>query len=107
MSTSKKSSKKKTLPLKKYPILGCVYTIKFSDDERFAGRCHKDKKIIELHPDQDTLEMFKTLIHELTHGLLHESKLDRVINSEIEELICYHFEEFFGEFITRLQKPKG
>ena len=45
----------------------------------------------------------KILVHEVSHGLLHESNIDQVISGEVEELLCLMNERLVDIFDINLK----
>lgn len=70
-------------------ILGEWIKIKKEDLDGLHGYFHEDKKMIgisdKLDVDQD--EKFKTILHEIIHGILQRSGIKYQLGSEIEESI--------------------
>lgn len=96
------------LPVK-INILGNWVTIKYvdhipSDNDFIHGIFELEKSRITIrisHAD----EMYKTLVHEITHAIFAYSGLGQVINERQEEGICCAFEYFTKLF--HLRKSRG
>lgn len=99
---AKKKTRKKTL--KDFNILGVKYKAEYGETPvPFIGLCDKGEKQIIIEKDIDERHHMKTIVHEVTHGLLHESGIDCVITPEVEELICLTNERLCELFKVELK----
>ena len=78
-----------------------VHEIPSASDEYLHGifELEKDKITIRITNAQD---MYRTLIHELTHAFLAYSGVGQVLNERYEESICCLFENFTKIFTVNI-----
>jgi hypothetical protein len=97
--------KKSRKPLKPFLIYGEKYAAKYEElPPELAGLCDKNEKTLLIDKDISEKHHMKTIVHEVSHGLLHESAIDTVVSSEVEELICMMNERLVDIFDMRLRK---
>jgi Zn-dependent peptidase ImmA (M78 family) len=89
--------------MKKTNLKGIEYTIIYvADDDPSLegdwGSCSVDDKIIRINKKAKGKELFKTLVHEELHALLHEGgirDLDKHFEHVIIEVICDYITDNF------------
>lgn len=96
-----RKSKKSSSIEKVINVLGKNYSVVFEAQDGFDGTCDKLNKIIRINPNLEGDDLLDTLLHEVFHAVMHESKLDRVISHEIEELVVYHVTQAAMEVIFK------
>lgn len=78
--------------IKSFKVSGVRYTVKavkgLMANENIYGRCHKSSKQIFVDSELKGEALQLTLIHELTHALIHEVAADQAIHWSLEEVIC-------------------
>lgn len=81
---------KRSLDIKTIKVLGVSYKVIYEAQDGLDGSCSKNEKIIRINPNLEGEDLIDTLMHEVIHAVMHESKIDRVISPELEELVTYH-----------------
>lgn len=100
----KKKKKVERKTLKPFVIYGEKYTASYDElPPELAGLCDKNEKQIVISKNIDDKHHMKTIVHEVTHGILHESALDTVVSNEVEELICMAVERLVDIFEVKLR----
>jgi hypothetical protein len=74
------------------PILGRAYRVEYLNLNDEFGACLKDKGIIQVHKKLNDRDRQETIVHEVLHGILHESGLEHLLTDELEEAIVRAFD---------------
>lgn len=89
-------------------IKGQKYKVQIKDlGIDYAGLCYQDKKIIQISSEIKDFKLFlKVYGHELCHAYIQELKLNHIMNSQVEELVCLMFEDVLDHIFHEIKINK-
>ena len=80
-------------------ILGKTVEIKIKKMDENLGEFCSEKMRITIDPKQSNDEAAKTLLHEITHCILHITGLHFLLTEDLEEAIVRALEHALGDLI--------